>query len=1342
MTADQLLQQLRDLSVGLSVEGDTLKCKAPRGVLTPDLVAAMRDHKAALIALLAAETALPPSYAQRQLWVLDQSAPGNPFYNNPIALRLTGTLDLPALRQSLATLLDRQRVLRARFPLRAGEPVYQEDAVCGDLLPVTDLTELPEAERAATARAEAEQEARTPFDLARGPLIRVRLLRLQPTEHLWLVTLHHIIADGWSIGVFFRELSALYAAFSAGEADPLPPLPMGYADYIRWQQKTRNGAELDRQRAYWREALAGVPPVLALPTEVPRPPLQSHRGAHVSALLPEAAQAALKTLSRSAGVTAFPVLMAAFAVVLWRYSGQQDFCIGTPFANRPRQGLEGLIGHFINTIAIRTPVDPDVSALALIARVQTQLLAAMAHQDLPFEAVVEAVNPPRDASYAPLFQVMMIYQNTPGGGLALPGLTIDAIDTSSATAKLDLTVEVFEAPEGLRLGVEYALDLFSEPQMRALIDHIGQVLIGMAAHPSAAVRGLTLLTAAEETRLRGFGGPCAPAVDLPPVHRLIERQALAAPEADAVIFNGGRWSYRTLDAQANQLARHLQRLRIGRGARVLVLADRSIEQILALLAVLKAGAAFVPLDPSYPAGRRAQIEADCRADLTLLGPGQSASGPTLDLTQSAAWADLPSAPLPESAAPEEAVYLLYTSGSTGTPKGALLPHRGLTNLLAWSNRAFPLTANDRLLQKTPCGFDAAIWEFFWPLTAGASLVLAAPDAHFDPVALVETVRQEKITLIQFVPTLLQAFLDIPDAAACTSLRHIFCGGGVLTPALLAQCRAVLPQARVHNVYGPTETSVDCIAWTAPNDADPDGAIPIGRPIDGMRIRLLNGDGQPVPIGVAGEIHIAGPGVGLGYFGRPDLTAAQFYPDPEVPGGTVYRSGDLGRFRADGQIEFLGRRDHQVKLRGFRIELGDIEAQSAAHPLVETAVALVGPGATRLSLFYTGTATADALREHLLDRLPVYMVPDRLISLAQLPLMPNGKIDRSALAAQAEAAPVVVNQASPRDQIELTLYGIWKTILLHPAIGIRDNFFTLGGSSIAAIKMAHAIEAAFGVRVPIKEILRHPTIEALGGWVRAGGRDPGPESPVIRLRAGSGGPTVICIHPAGGTAFCYLALAKVLPESFGVYGIQSPGLNPGEARLPSVTAMAETYLTLIAEHLDGPLILTGLSFGGLIAYDMARRLAARGKRDVSTVLLDTQGTMDEALRRSISTVDLPEFRAKLVKFNGMYPGIDDGQIQRYFEVYNHNRLTVGDYDFPDLPGRLVFVQARSGLTRAELKDQRRFWRERTRGDYLTKLVKGDHWEMLENEEIFRVARLMEREALRMATTHPVRQLVGA
>lgn len=1342
MTADQLLQQLRNLSVSLSVEGDTLKCKAPRGVLTPDLVAAMRDHKAALIALLAAEAALPPSYAQRQLWVLDQSAPGNPFYNNPIALRLTGTLDIPALRQSLATLIARHRVLKARFPLRGGEPLYQEDADWGDLLPITDLSGWPEAERVAVARAAVEEEARTPFDLARGPLLRARLLRLQPTEHLWLVTLHHIIADGWSIGVFFRELSPLYVAFAAGEADPLPPLPMGYADYIRWQQKTRNGAELDRQRAYWRDALAGLPPLLALPTAAPRPPLQSHRGGHVAALLPEAAQTALNALSRRAGVTAFPVLMAAFAIVLWRYSGQQDFCIGTPFANRPRQELEGLIGHFINTIAIRTPIDPDQAGLALIHRVQAQLLAAMEHQDLPFEAVVEAVNPPRDASYAPLFQVMMIYQNTPGGGLTLPGLMIEAIETSSATAKLDLTVEVFEAPEGLRLGVEYALDLFSEPQMRALIGHIGQVLIGMAAEPSAAVRGVTLLTPAEVTRLQEFGGRSAPLLDLSPIHRVIERQALASPEADAVIADSGRWTYRTLDARANQLARHLQRLGLGRGARVIVQAERSVEQILALLAVLKAGAAFVPLDPSYPASRRAQIKADCRAELTLLGPGQTATGPTLDLTDGTVWADLPPTPLPENAGPDDAAYLLYTSGSTGTPKGALLPHRGLANLMAWSNRAFPLTANDRLLQKTPSGFDAAIWEFFWPLTAGASLVLAAPDAHFDPAALVETVQRQNITLIQFVPTLLQAFLETPTAEGCTSLRHIFCGGGILTPALLAQCRAVLPQATVHNVYGPTETSVDCIAWTAPTDGTLDDPIPIGRPIDGMYIRLLNGDGQPVPLGVTGEIHIAGPGVGLGYFGRPDLTATHFYADPNAPGALVYRSGDLGRFRTDGQIEFLGRRDHQVKLRGFRIELGDIEANAAGHPAVETAIALVASGETRLSLFYTGSANPDGLREYLLDRLPVYMVPDRLIPLAQIPLMPNGKIDRSALAAQAEATPVVVNQASPRDQIELTLYSIWKSILLHPAIGIRDNFFALGGSSIAAIKMAHAIEAAFGVRVPITEILRHPTIEALGAWVRAGVPDQTPETPLIHLRAGEGGPTVICIHPAGGTAFCYLALAKVLPDRFGVYGIQSPGLNPGEARLPSVKAMAGAYLDLIADHLDGPLILTGLSFGGLIAYDMARRLAARGKRDVSTVLLDTQGTMDEALRRSITTVDLPEFRAKLVKFNGMYPGIEDDQIQRYFEVYNHNRLTVGDYDFPDLPGRLVFVQARSGLTRNELKDQRRFWRERTQGDYLTKLVKGDHWEMLENEEIFRVALLMEREAQRMAAAQPARQLVGA
>jgi len=642
-----------------------------------------------------------------------------------------------------------------------------------------------------------------------------------------------------------------------------------------------------------------------------------------------------------------------------------------------------------------------------------------------------------------------------------------------------------------------------------------------------------------------------------------------------------------------------------------------------------------------------------------------------------------------------------------------------------------------MLHKIPFGFDASAWETFWPLATGGRLVIARPGGHFEPGYMANVVREQRVTALVFVPAMLQLFLEVEAVSLCTDLTDVFSGGGELPPALARLFQQRLPHARLHNVYGPTETTVINSVWTlAPGDPVPALQLPIGRPIPNNRFYVLDERDQPVPIGVSGQLHIGGVGVARGYLGLAQLTAERFIDNPFVPGDRLYRSGDLARYRADGQVEFLGRNDFQVKLRGVRLELGEIEARLEAFVGIRAAVVLMVGDTAQNQRLVACCAVPEAVDEaavhaHLAATLPSAVLPSAYLWLDGLPLTANGKVDRVALTALADQdlANRQVNLSSPRDHIELTLYQIWKSLLLAPQIGIRDNFFNVGGTSIAAIKMAHAIGEAFAVDVPIRVVIGHPTIEALGGWLRAGASPAAAQSNLIEFRRGAGQRNVVCIHPAGGTAFCYLSLAKVLPDSVGVYGVQSPGLNPGEATEPTVEAMAEAYLRLIEPLSAQPLVLTGLSFGGLVAYEMARRLTAAGKRQVTVVLLDTQGSDDPSFREQIGTVDMAEFRDKLVRFNGMYPGIEDAQVERYFHLYNHNRLAMAAYTCEPRAGRVVLIQAREGFSRQQLHELRGFWRRRAGDGYWVKLVNGGHWDMLESAEVHRVSQTLKHELQR-------------
>ncbi len=1078
MNAYQLLELFGRHAVVLEVDGDKLRCKAPRGFLNDEMLQALKQHKAELIALLsgtdpaaiprraAGQTAVPLSFSQRQLWFLDQMEPGNAFYNVPTAVLLKGALDVPVLERALNELIMRHEILRTTFASVDGEPRQLVHPAMPLVMPGVDLRDLSPTARDAHVSMAVEQEAKAPFDLASGPLLRASLLRLADEEYLWLYSVHHIIADGWSMGVILQEVTTVYGDFLRGQASSLAPLAVQYADYACWQQQRLSDEALAGQLDFWKRTLADAPPLLDMPADRPRPTVQRYVGATFSSTVDGTTLRALNALARQTQGTLFNVLIGALSVLLWRHSGQRDLCIGTPFANRSRPEIEPLIGHFVNTQVIRQRLDPQQTFAELLREVRATLLDVHAHQDVPFDRVVEAVNPQRDTAYSPLFQVMMVLQNTPGNAAQMQGLSMTPYGTGSATAKFDLAFEWVERDGVLSLLVEYNTDLFDQTSIERLSGHYRQLLEQVALNPKQPVGALTLISDAErEQILHAWNSPAPLAQPVDCVHRLIEAQVTRRQAECAVIFEGRSLSYSQLNSQANRLAHHLLTLGVGPDVRVAVCIERSLELPVAVLAVLKAGGAYVPLDPDYPSGRLRHILDDTSPVVLLAqGPtrkilrealqGTDCEVPILDVQADAVlWAECPSDnPQPQRVGvnADHLAYVLYTSGTTGLPKGAMVTHRGLSNLLLWCQQF--CGEHGSMLHKIPFGFDASAWEIFWPLLTGGRLVIARPGGHFEPGYLAQVVREQSVTAMVFVPAMLQLFLEVEEVSACLSLKDVFSGGGELSPAVARLFQERLPHARLHNVYGPTETTVISSVWTLEPGAEvPPRQLPIGRPIANTRFYVLDERDAPVPAGVTGQLHIGGVGVARGYLGQDELTAERFIDNPFVAGDRLYRSGDLARYRPDGQLEFLGRNDFQVKLRGIRLELSEIEARLDLFPGIRTSVALiVGDTAQnqRLVACCVTDSTVDesALRAHLATTLSSAVMPSAFLWLDALPLTVNGKVDRAALAALADQdlADRQVNLGSPRDHIELTLYQIWKDLLLVPQIGIRDNFFNVAG----------------------------------------------------------------------------------------------------------------------------------------------------------------------------------------------------------------------------------------------------------------------------------------------------------
>jgi amino acid adenylation domain-containing protein len=1123
---------------------------------------------------------IPASFAQERLWFLAELEPDSAFYNVPAAYRLRGALDTASLARAFDALVERHESLRTTFEGVAGQAMQRIHPPRHGCLRLEAAHGLGDEQIRAAAMAEAE----TPFDLATGPLLRARLLGRSEDDNVLLVTLHHAIADGWSVGVMIRELLALYQAFSRREANPLAPLAVQYADYATWQRRWLDGERSERPLAFWTAHLAGAKAALELPADRPRPAVQSYRGAVVEFELGVDLTESLGKLASDGDATLFMVLLAAFGVFLGRHAGQTDVVIGSPIAGRVRAELEPLIGLFVNTLPLRVRFDDDPPFSDLLSRVKHLSLRAFEHQHVPFEKIVEAVQPSRDMSRSPLFQAALAVQNTPNANVEVPGLRCEPMPTELRIAKFDVLLEVRTGSPSLVATLEYNVDLFDCETAVRMRDRLLVFLRAAANRPSTACSRIDLLTPSERRfLLQDWNARSAP-LPAEPVHVLFERQAKRAPQALAVIDGQRTLTYAELDARANQLAHSLRAKRLKMESRVGVSIPRSLEFVIAVLGILKAGAAYVALDATYPPSRLKQI-VDIAAIDVIVVPADVARDATHDV-------DAPQSPTD----PRNLACVIFTSGSTGEPKGVGILHGGIVRLAL--NHFFVARPGDRVTLASNTAFDAVTLELWTALLAGATLVVVPHDVLISPPDLAAFYESNDIDLA-FLTAGLFNLVAKSHPSAFRRMRYVYTGGDKADPSSFAAVLGSEPPAHLGNAYGPTEITTLSATYRAEHGSKTDASVPIGRPIANDRIYLLSAAGDLVPLGCIGEVCIGGAGVSRGYLSRPALTAERFVPDPfGAQGGRLYRTGDMARIRQDGELEFIGRRDHQVKVRGFRIELGEIEVALRTHPSVEEVVVVAreaSRGDKQLIAYISTqpgrTATPQSLREHVAAHLPDFMVPSRFFFLAGLPLTANGKIDRSALPVP-ERAPAE-DYAAPRTPLEAELCAIFGEVLGVEKVGLDGNFFAMGGHSLMAMKLLARLREVLGADLTLAELLTHPTVR---GLLERGGSEA-----LVPLQAHGSRVPLVLVHPMTGDVFCYGELARHLHDR-PVFGLRSPRLRDDGPPPGSLAELVCAYADLIVSSVSGPFVLGGWSAGGLLALEIAHQLDTRGHTALRGVLL--------------------------------------------------------------------------------------------------------------------------------------------
>ena len=1159
------------------------------------------------------------SFAQERLWFLWEYEPKNNAYSIPKAYRLAGPLDADIIERAMSHVVQRHESLRTTFQMQDSYPVHIIAPAFEFRLPGEDLSSVPQGDREREAQGRMTRDLQKPFDLAAGPLIWAKLYRLGAQDHILLVNMHHSISDGWSAEVFCRELSEFHRGLYSGLPRVLPALRVQYPDYAVWQREWLQGPVLEGQLDYWRKQV-GDAPILALPTDRPRPPLQTYAGARHDITIPPAMAARLEVLNRETGATPFMSLLAVFQVLLARYSGQEDILVGTPVANRQRMELEQLIGFFVNTLVMRGDLSGKPSFRELVRRDRQTALEAYQHQDLPFEALVKELNPVRDLSRHPLFQVMFAMQNAPEHPLVLAGLETAPYELRGTTTHFDLELHVWMRGGSWKGRFVYNTDLFDDGTIERMAGHYLVLLENLLTDPDRPVIQAPILTNAERDQILVEWNRTER--DYPRdkcIHQLFEEQVERTPDAVAVVFEDESLSYRELDARANQLAHHLHELGTRPELLVALCLERSLEIVVAIYGTLKAGGAYVPIDPSYPADRVAFMLADANASVIITQdrlrerlPPTPAKVICLDTDWESIERESQDV-LEASVVAENRAYVIYTSGSTGRPKGAMNTHRAICNRMLWMQEAYPLTEVDRVIQKTPFSFDVSVWEFFWPLLAGARLVIARPDGHRDSQYLIRLIISQQITIMHFVPSMMRHFLHEAEVKACSSLRRVFCSGEALTWDLQEALLGQLPGVKLHNLYGPTEAAVDVTHWTCKPNSNL-YVIPIGRPIANTQIYILDEELQPVPAGVAGELHIGGVGVGRGYLNRPELTAERFISDPfsSKLEARLYKTGDLARYLADGNIEFLGRLDQQIKLRGFRIELGEIEAALGGQVgVVEAAVTVRDDisGDKCLVAYLVAKfgykLEVKILRQGLAASLPDYMIPSQYVLLPAMPLMPNGKVNREGLERLGGVNVTARTEyLAPRTELERQLTAIWSEILQQERIDIQDNFFELGGHSLLAARLATEISKKFGSQIPIATLFQSPTIELLAQRLMDEHWAP-PWGSLVPLQTQGNKVPLFFVHGWGGNVFVFTELARLLAPDQPAYGLQAVGLDERQPRHKSVEEMASHYADeIMSLRPQGPYFLCGYSLGGIIAYELGQQLRARGGDVAMVMMLDT------------------------------------------------------------------------------------------------------------------------------------------
>jgi amino acid adenylation domain-containing protein len=1065
--------------------------------------------------------AFPLSFAQQRLWFLDQMAPGSTAYNVTGAYHLRGRLDAAALERALDEVRRRHESLRTVFRVHGGEPEQVVLPWRPAPLPVTELSAMPRAEQEAATDVRVAEMAGTPFDLAAGPLFRAELVRLGPEEHVLAFGVHHVVSDGWSLGVFNRELRTLYEAFAVGLPSPLPELEIQYADFAVWQREQLAGEALEQQVAFWRDALRDAP-VLDLPTDRPRPPTQTFRGAAHELLFPRALVERLRAVGEREGATPFMVLMAAWQLLLARWSGQDDVVVGTPVAGRNRREIEGLIGFFVNTLAIRVDLSGRPDFRELVRRVREASFAAYAHQDLPFEKIVEELKPERDPSRSPVFQVVFALQNAPGDSMKSPGLEWSGWRGEGRTAKYDLSLVLVDTPDGLAGVLEYNTDLFDRDTAERMIAQLRTVLESVAADPAAPVADLPLLAPGERELLAEWSTSRAPEARARCVHEAFAEQAARVPEKAALVFGAERVTYADLDRRSDALALRLSELGVGPDARVGVCLERSPAMVAALLAALKAGGAYVPLDPEYPDERLAFMLADAGARVLLTSAelrGRFAGFcgevvvPDAEEHDDAADRNALSHPrtfaLSHSPSPDHLAYVIYTSGSTGEPKGTEVPHRAIPGFLRGADYA-RFDGEQVTLQHSSVSWDALTLELWTALLTGGTCVLQ-PGRGGEPEELERQVREHGVDTLWLTSAYFDLVVDTRPGALA-GVRQLMVGGEALSPGHVRRALEASPELRLVNGYGPSECTVFSACHVVPRGWD-GHAVPIGRPVGDRRVHVLDSALEPVPVGVPGELCVGGPAVARGYLGRPALTAERVVPDPFAAGSgaRLYRSGDRARWRADGTLEFLGRLDRQVKVRGFRVEPGEVEAALARLPGVRRAAAVVredAPGDRRLVGYAvpreSASLTGAGLRTALAASLPEHLVPSAVVVLDALPLTPRGKLDRRALPVPDASSAGEEAFVAPRTPLEERIAAIWGEVLRVERVGVHDRFFDLGGHSLLATQVVTRIREEFRAELPLRVLFETPTVAALAARVEAE-RAPEPDDGriVAQARAGRG-----------------------------------------------------------------------------------------------------------------------------------------------------------------------------------------------------------------------------------------------